>query len=123
VSQGPDALFQATTGIFYGVTLEGGTSNNCAPFTCGIAFSLAVGLGPFVETVPTAGKVGSHAAILGQGFKGATAVAFNGTAAKFTVHTDTYLTATVPHGAATGFVTVTTSKRKLRSNKKFRVIR
>jgi uncharacterized repeat protein (TIGR03803 family) len=122
VSQGPDALFQATTGILYGVTLEGGTSNNCGPFTCGIAFSLAAGLGPFVETVPTAGKVGSQVAILGQGLKGTTAVSFKGTAAKFTVHSDTYLTATVPKGAATGFVTVTTSKRKLRSNQKFRVI-
>jgi len=122
VSQGPDALFQATTGTFYGVTLEGGISNNCGPFTCGIAFSLATGLGPFVETVPPAGKVGSHVAILGQGFKGTTAVSFHGTAAKFTVHSDTYLTATVPKGAATGFVTVTTSKRKLKSNQKFRVI-
>jgi uncharacterized repeat protein (TIGR03803 family) len=122
VSQGPDALFQATTGAFYGVTLEGGTSNNCSPFTCGIAFSLAAGLAPFVETVPTAGKVGSQVAILGQGLKGTTAVSFKGTAAKFTVHSDTYLTATVPKGAATGFVTVTTSKRKLRSNQKFRVI-
>jgi uncharacterized repeat protein (TIGR03803 family) len=123
VSQGPEALFQATTGPFYGETLEGGTSNNCGSFSCGIAFSLGVGLGPFVETVPSVGKVGSHVAILGQSFKGATAVSFNGTAAKFTVHTDTYLSATVPKGAATGFVTVTTSKRKLRSNKRFRVIR
>ena len=122
VSQGPDALFQATTGSFYGVTLEGGTSNNCSPFTCGIAFSLAMGLGPCVETVPTAGKVGSHVAILGQGFKSTTAVSFHGTATKFTVRSDTYLTATVPKGAATGFVAVTTSKRKLRSNQKFRVI-
>ena len=110
VSQGPDALFQATAGIFYGVTLEGGTSNNCGPFTCGIAFSLAMGLGRFVETVPTAGRVGSQVAILGQGFKGTTAVSFNLTAA------------TVPKGATTGFVTVTTSKGKLKSSKKFRVI-
>lgn len=122
VSQGPDALFQATTGIFYGVTLEGGTSNNCGSLTCGVAFSLAAGLRQFVETVPTAGKIGSQVAILGQGFKGATAVSFKGAAAKFTIHSDTYLTATVPKGAATGFVTVTTSKRKLRSNQKFRVI-
>ena len=122
VSQGPDAQFQATTGAFYGVTLEGGTSNNCSPFTCGIAFSLAVGLGPFVETVPTAGKVGSQVAILGQGLKGTTAVSFKGSAAKFTVHSDTYLTATVPKGATTGFVAVTTSTGKLRSNQKFQVI-
>jgi hypothetical protein len=34
----------------------------------------------------------------------------------------TYLTAKVPSGATTGFVTVTTPKGKLTSNKKFRVL-
>ena len=121
VSQTPEALFQATNGTFYGVTLEGG-NYNCGPFNCGIVFSLAVGLGPFVETVPTAGRVGTKVDILGQGLKGTTAVSFNGTAAKFVVHSNTYLTATVPSGATTGYVTVTTPKRKLKSNKEFRVI-
>ena len=59
--------------------------------------------------------------ILGQGFKGVTGVAFNGTSSNFNVVSDTYLTATVPTGATTGFVSVTTSHGSLKSNKKFRV--
>lgn len=121
VSQSPEALFQATNGTFYGVTLEGGT-NQCANLSCGIAFKLATGLGSFVETVPAVGKVGSKVEILGQALKGTTAVSFNGKTANFKVVSDTYLTATVPSGATTGFVTVMTPKGNLKSNKKFRVI-
>jgi uncharacterized repeat protein (TIGR03803 family) len=109
-------LAQGTRGAFYGTTITGGTNN------FGTVFSVSTGLGPFVAFVNGAGKVGTQVEILGQGFKGTTAVSFNGTAAKFTVHSGTYLTAAVPKGAATGFVTVTTSKRKLRSNQEFRVI-
>jgi hypothetical protein len=44
----------------------------------------------------------------------------NGTAASFTVVSDTYLTAKVPAGATTGFVTVTTPSGTLTSNQVFR---
>jgi hypothetical protein len=67
------------------------------------------------------GKVGKTVEVLGQGFTGTTAVAFNGTAATFTAKSDTYLTTTVPSGATTGFVTVTTPSGTLTSNKQFRV--
>ena len=67
------------------------------------------------------GKVGSPIGILGQGFTGTTDVLVNGTAATFTVVSDTYLTAKVPSGATTGFVTVTTPSGTLTSNKIFRV--
>jgi len=57
-------------------------------------------------------------------FTGTTSVSFNGKAAqKFRIVSDTYLTAVVPSGAATGFVTVTTPGGKLKSNKRFRVTR
>jgi len=80
------------------------------------------GLKPFASLLPTSGKVGARVEILGQGFTGTTAVSFNGTAAaKFTVVSDTYLTAVVAKGTRTGFVTVTTPKGPLRSNKWFRV--
>jgi hypothetical protein len=59
---------------------------------------------------------------LGQGFTETKRVSFDGVAAKIVVHWDTYWTATVPKGATTAYVTVTTSKEKLKSNKKFSVV-
>jgi hypothetical protein len=59
--------------------------------------------------------------ILGQGFTGTTAVSFNGVAAKFNNSSDTYMTATVPDGALSGPVTVTTFTSTLTSNRSFLV--
>jgi uncharacterized repeat protein (TIGR03803 family) len=112
-------LFQATNGNLYGTAADGG-SGSCD--TCGTIFSLNVGLGRFAETLPTSGAVGSTIDVLSQGLTGATAVSFNGTAASFTVVSDTYLTATIPSGATTGFVSVTTPGATLKSNLKFRVV-
>jgi hypothetical protein len=78
-------------------------------------------LAPFVSLVRNSGKVGAVVEILGQGFIGATGVSFNGTAAAFRVKSATYLTATVPAGATTGPVTVTTPGGALTSSKVFRV--
>jgi uncharacterized repeat protein (TIGR03803 family) len=114
------ALMQATGGNLYGTTRFGG--GNCINMGgCGTVFSLGVGLGPFVEALPYSGKIGTTTKLLGQGLKGTTAVSFNGTAANFIVKSDTYLTAVVPTGATSGFVTVTTSAGVLTSNKQFRV--
>jgi uncharacterized repeat protein (TIGR03803 family) len=52
----PNGLVQPTNGTFYGTGSGGGTSSNCGSFGCGTVFSLSVGLGPFVETLPTARK-------------------------------------------------------------------
>jgi hypothetical protein len=65
--------------------------------------------------------VGRTVKILGQGLTGTSAVSFNGISANFTVNSDTYLTTTVPSGAITGFVTVTTPSGTLTSNQQFRV--
>ena len=59
--------------------------------------------------------------ILGQGFSGTTAVSFNGTPAVFKVKSDTFVKATVPAGATTGSVMVTTPSGTLISNVPFRV--
>jgi len=72
--------------------------------------------------VRNSGKVGATVEILGQGFNGTTGVSFNGTPATFSVKSDTYLTATVPGGATTGFVAVSTPSGTLKSNVPFRVI-
>lgn len=120
---GPEGMIQDTDGNFYGTTTLGGDSSACNPSyeVCGTAYKLSMGLGPFVTFVLNSGKVGSKVEILGQGFTGTTGVSFNGTAASYVVQSDTYLTSTVPQGATTGFVTVTTPGGTLQSNVVFRV--
>ena len=117
----PGALVQGTDGKLYGGTYTGGGSSNCFE-GCGTLFRLSVGLKPFVESVPNFGKVGLAIGILGNGLTGTASVTFNGTPAKFTVVSGTEIKATVPRGASTGFVKVTTPKKTLKSNVVFRVI-
>jgi hypothetical protein len=83
---------------------------------------LNAGLSPFVRLVTTSAKVGKTVEILSQGFTGSTSVSFNGTAAAFHVVSNTYLTALVPNGATSGFVTVATPGGALESNQVFSVI-
>jgi hypothetical protein len=68
------------------------------------------------------GQAGSEVIILGQAFTGTTAVSFNSAAAGFTVKSGTWLTATVPDGATSGFVTVTTPKGTFTSSTSFQVL-
>jgi len=109
-----EGLMQGTDGSFYGTTLGGN----------GTIFALNVGLGPFVETVPTSGKVGGKVTILGTDLTGATSVSFNGIpATAFTVNsTSSAITTTVPVGATSGTVQVVTSSGTLSSNVPFRVL-
>ncbi len=88
----------------------------------GTIFSLATGLRPFVGTIPTSGAAGTNVIILGTNLTGATAVSFNGTAAKFKVVSASEITTSVPGGATSGTVTVTTSGgKKLNSRVRFQV--
>jgi hypothetical protein len=75
-----------------------------------------------VEALPLAGNVGKVVKILGQGLTGTTSVSFDGTTASFTVQSDTYLLATVPSGATTGYIAVSTPTGTLNSNKQFQVV-
>jgi uncharacterized repeat protein (TIGR03803 family) len=109
-------LVQDTDGTFYGTTGYGGVDND------GTVFSLSVGLGPFVETQTTSGKVGAVVKILGTDLTGATSVSFNGTAAPFTVVAPSLITATVPAGATSGKVEVVTPSGTLSSDVPFRVL-
>jgi uncharacterized repeat protein (TIGR03803 family) len=108
-------LMQATNGTLYGTTADGGTQTN------GIVYSLSMGLGPFVQPMPTAGRIGSKLFILGNNLTSTTSVTFNGTTAVFTVVSDTEITATVPSGATTGKIQVVTPSGTLKSNVPFRV--
>jgi len=112
------ALLQATDGIFYGTTEYGPSFFGVG----GTVFSFDTGLGPFVTFVRFAGKVGDTGPILGQGLTGTTSVSINGIEAHFTVVSDTEIRATVPAGATTGYVTVTTPTGVLTSNVPFHVI-
>lgn len=58
---------------------------------------------------PASGPGGSPVTITGSGFKGATQVTFNGVKASFTINSGTKITATVPSGATTGKIKVTTA--------------
>ncbi len=110
------ALLQATNGTFYGTTTNGGANRD------GTIFSLATGLEPFVKTLPMSGRVGAKVIVLGTSLTGATIVSFGGTAATFKVASSSEITATVPAGATTGAVTVTTPGTTLSSNAAFLVI-
>jgi uncharacterized repeat protein (TIGR03803 family) len=113
----PDgALDQDTNGNFYGTTGLGGADD------LGTVFSLSMDLNPFVKTEPTAAGVGKPVNILGNSLMGATSVAFNGTAATFTVVSSSLIRATVPAGATSGTVQVVTPGGTLSSNVPFRVI-
>jgi hypothetical protein len=99
-----DAAIQATVpaGATSGplsVTTPGGTA------TSANSFAVAPTITNFT---PTSGLVGASVTISGTNFTGATAVRFNGTAANFTVPSETVIQATVPAGATTGPLSVTT---------------
>lgn len=112
----PDSLpMQQTNGTIYGLALAGGTRGD------GVFYDFSFGARTIVKLVCASGKIGTTVGILGGGFTGATSVTFNGKAAGFTVKSDSYLTATVPAGATTGVVKVTTPNGVLNSNTKFRV--
>ncbi len=104
---------QGTNGILYGVTEFGGPTNN------GTVYSLNMGLAPFLNMALFTAKEGNAVTILGTHLKGATEVTFNGRTADFKVLSDTHLTATVPTGATTGPIQVTTPGGVLLSRKTF----
>jgi len=108
---------QNTNGTLYGVTEFGGTDNE------GTIYSLNMGLPAFVNAPLFSGKEGASVLILGQHLTGATKVTFNGLPADFTVKSDTHLSATVPTGASTGYIEVTTGSGVVKSRKVFVVQR
>jgi uncharacterized repeat protein (TIGR03803 family) len=103
-----------TNGKFYGNT-NGNSLGGAA------LYSFDMGFHPLVDLVTWTAKVGAKIGILGQGFTGTTGVSFGGVNAAFTNISDTYMTATVPTGALTGAVTVTTFTSSMKGNRNFLV--
>jgi len=89
------------TGTLNAFALTGTVSNWVAGNNLAYTLSIA-------SFSPAGGSVGGNpVTITGSGFLGATGVAFNGTAASFTVVNNTTITANVPAGATSGTITVT----------------
>ena len=93
----------AATGVITATTL-GGTATSPTSFTV---------TAPPTPTItsfsPTSGAVGTPVTLTGTGFTGANAVKFfNGVTAAFTVTDDQHISTSVPSGAATGVIKVTT---------------
>ena len=99
------------------LTFTMGAGTPSGPFTVTTAAGSATSATSFTVTAsppptigsfnPASGPIGTPVTITGTGLKTATIVAFNGTAATFTIQSDTQLTATVPAGATTGTIAVT----------------
>jgi len=109
-------LLQATNGKIYGTTNLGGSGS------AGTLFQMSGNLKSFVTFVNGAGKAGQRVGILGQGLAGTTGVSLNRVPMNFSIKSDTLLIATVPVGATTGFVNVTTPDSTLTSNVLFHVL-
>jgi hypothetical protein len=89
----------ATTGKI-SVTTPGGTDTSTTSFT----------VAPRITSfTPASGVVGATVTIYGANFTGATSVTFNGVSSGYTVNSAIKITATVPVGAITGNISVTTS--------------
>ena len=93
----------ATTGKLT-VTTAGGTGTSATDFTVTAPTATTI-----TSFTPASGPVGTSVTISGTNFTGATDVSFNGTAATFTVDSDTSISTSVPAGATTGTISVTTT--------------
>ena len=84
------------------ITTPQGTAMSAVPFVVGVA--------PIITSfTPTSGAANSTVVITGTGFTAATQVTFNGVVAPtYTVNSPTRITVTVPIGATTGPISVTT---------------
>jgi outer membrane protein assembly factor BamB len=71
---------------------------------------------------PISGPVGTHVTIKGANFTGATEVAFNAVPSTYSVDSAIKITATVPVGATTGPISVTTPTGMAISNSNFTVV-
>ena len=102
-----------TTGLLYGTTEFGGTTDQ------GTIYSLNNGLTAFVNSPLFTGKPGNSVLLLGNELYGATKVTFNGVSAEYVVHSNTHMSATVPIGATSGYIEVTTASGTVKSRKVF----
>ncbi|MBW4698191.1 MAG: VCBS repeat-containing protein [Aphanocapsa lilacina HA4352-LM1] len=120
----------ATAGDFDGDSdLDIATANNTGyPGNVAILLNTSVGVAPTISAIaPRFGVSGTEVTITGTGFTGAAAVLFRSEArrvvpADFTVISDTQIRSTVPAGAASGKIVVTTPAGTVSSPVRFGVL-
>ncbi len=122
----PDGgVVQAADGKLYGTATQGGTLASSTSFAYGTVWSFPAGLhapSPAVATFsPSSGAVGSTVTIRGDHLIGTTAVDFNGVSAAFKVLNVHFIAATVPAGATSGSITVTSRGGATASTQHFTV--
>lgn len=110
-------ITQGTDGNLYGTTF----GLQC-PSKCGTVFRISMGLPPLTIARPNFGQVSDVVSILGNNLKGTSKVTFDGVAASFDVVSSSLIQATVPSGATTGTIEVTTPNGTLKSNVAFQVL-
>lgn len=115
----PCNFIQAMDGKLYGTAAIGGPGG-------GAIFSLDFGLPKpkpsLAELVPPSGAVGQRVLLWGGHLLGATSVTFNGVpAAAFQVNSTQAVMATVPAGATSGPVTITTANGSVTSAQSFTI--
>ena len=105
----------ATTGKIT-LTTTSGTTTSASNFT--VSSSSAPTISGFS---PSSGAIGATVTINGNHFTGVTGVRFNGSSASFVFVNDGRVTATVPNGATTGRITLTTGAGTVTSTSDFTV--
>ncbi len=111
-----EQVIQSTNGLLYGLVNGGGAHG------AGAFYSFNIGAAPFLQLALTSGKAGDQIGMFGQGFSSSSVVKFGGVpATSITLTGSTYIVATVPVGALTGKVTVTTGSTTLTSTQSFTV--
>jgi hypothetical protein len=109
---------QVPTGATSGpvsVTTPNGTGSSTSSFTVTGTIPEIAGF------TPGSGAVGASVGLGGRHFTGATSVQFNGVPATFVVNSDTSISATVPAGATSGTITVTSPSGTATSSGSFTV--
>ena len=99
-----------SSGVLTGINTGNVNVTYTSTTGCQITQPITVAATPTISSfTPSGGVAGAVITLSGTNFTGATAVRFNGTdAASFTVNSATQISATVPVGASTGTISVTT---------------
>jgi uncharacterized repeat protein (TIGR03803 family) len=120
------ALVQGSDGRLYVTSQSGGGTNSGGVSDAGAIDVFNGGLAApkpgIFRITPTSGVVGAKVTISQGPYIGATAVKFNGTSATFKVRGSEFITTTVPAGATSGTISVTTPGGTAVSKQSFTVL-